>query len=319
VTVPNTVPTALAPEPVDHAIVVENLVKRYSGRPVVDGLSFTIRRGELFALLGPNGAGKTTTIEILEGYRRPDSGTVRVLGLDPWQNSDALKPRIGVMLQSGGIYPAATPREILQLFASFYPDPQDPQELLHLVGLEEVSHIRYRYLSGGQQRRLALALALVGKPELLFLDEPTTGMDPQARRLTWSLIEDFKRRGITILLTTHFLEEAERLADRVAIIDHGRLIALATPRELMQYEAEHVTVTAIRDLDVTALTRLPSVQAVRSLGEGRYALETGRPMELLVELTRWAYEHGILLTELRVGYQSLEEVFLRLTGNEIRE
>ncbi len=318
-TAPKTVSSSLERGPVEYAVEVEHLVKRYNGRPVVDGLSFTIRTGELFALLGPNGAGKTTTIEMLEGYRRPDSGLVRVLGLDPWQNSDALKCRIGVMLQSGGIYPAATPREMLQLFASFYPDPFDPQELLHLVGLDEVRNTRYRYLSGGQQRRLALALALVGKPELLFLDEPTTGMDPQARRLTWSLIEGFKQRGMTILLTTHFLEEAERLADRVAIIDHGHLIALATPRELMQYEAEHVTVAAIRDLNEAELAQLPTVQAVRTLGDGRYALETKRPMELLVELTRWAYEHGIVLTEIRVGHQSLEEVFLRLTGNEIRE
>ncbi len=166
------------------AVTVENLVKRYGDREVLRGVSFTIRRGEIFALLGPNGAGKTTTIEILEGYRRGDGGVVRVLGLDPWADAERLKPVIGVMLQSGGIYPAATPIEMLELFASFYADPEDPNELLRLVGLEDVRRTRYRYLSGGQQRRLALALALIGKPQLLFLDEPTTGMDPQARRLT---------------------------------------------------------------------------------------------------------------------------------------
>jgi ABC-2 type transport system ATP-binding protein len=160
---------------------------------------------------------------------------------------------------------------------------------------------------------------LIGKPELLFLDEPTTGMDPQARRLTWSLLEDLKRRGMTIVLTTHFLEEAERLADRVAIIDHGRLIALATPQELMQLEADRVTVTAAQDLDLAALRQLPSVRRVHELGSSRYALETERPLDTLVEVTSWARERGILLTELRVGHRSLEEVFLHLTGNEVRE
>ncbi|MCS7255241.1 MAG: ABC transporter ATP-binding protein [Thermomicrobium sp.] len=301
------------------AIEVKGLVKRYNDRVVVDHLSFTVPRGEFFALLGPNGAGKTTTIEILEGYRRPDAGFVRVLGLDPWHDGHRLKPRIGVMLQAGGIYPTATPREVVELFAAFYPDPEDPSELLRLVGLEDVSQTRYRYLSGGQQRRLALALALIGKPELLFLDEPTTGMDPQARRLTWSLLEELKRRGITIVLTTHFLEEAERLADRVAIIDHGRLLVLATPQELMRLETDQITLTASQDLELAALQQLPSVRRVRELGNGRYALETDRPMDTLVELTSWARAHGILLTEVRVGYRSLEDVFLRLTGDDLRE
>lgn len=301
------------------AIEVEGLVKRYNDRVVVDHLSFTVPRGEFFALLGPNGAGKTTTIEILEGYRRPDAGFVRVLGLDPWHDGHRLKPRIGVMLQAGGIYPTATPREVVELFAAFYPDPEDPSELLRLVGLEDVSQTRYRYLSGGQQRRLALALALIGKPELLFLDEPTTGMDPQARRLTWSLLEELKRRGITIVLTTHFLEEAERLADRVAIIDHGRLLVLATPQELMRLETDQITLTASQDLELAALQQLPSVRRVRELGNGRYALETDRPMDTLVEVTSWARAHGILLTEVRVGYRSLEDVFLRLTGDDLRE
>jgi len=301
------------------AIEVEGLVKRYNDRVVVDHLSFTVPRGEFFALLGPNGAGKTTTIEILEGYRRPDAGFVRVLGLDPWHDGHRLKPRIGVMLQAGGIYPTATPREVVELFAAFYPDPEDPSELLRLVGLEDVSQTRYRYLSGGQQRRLALALALIGKPELLFLDEPTTGMDPQARRLTWSLLEELKRRGITIVLTTHFLEEAERLADRVAIIDHGRLLVLATPQELMRLETDQITLTASHDLELAALQQLPSVRRVRELGNGRYALETERPMDTLVEVTSWARAHGILLTEVRVGYRSLEDVFLRLTGDDLRE
>ncbi len=301
------------------AIEVSSLVKRYGGRTVVDGLTFSVHRGELFALLGPNGAGKTTTIEILEGYRRPDAGHVRVLGLDPWEQANDLKPRIGVMLQSGGVYPTATPREVLELFAQFYADPEDPRALLRLVGLEEVSRTRYRYLSGGQQRRLALALALIGKPDVLFLDEPTTGMDPQARRLTWSLIEDCQRRGITIVLTTHFLEEAERLADRVAIIDHGRLVALATPQQLLQWETDHVTISAAQPLAIEELKGLPSVRRVRSLGNERYALETDQPIDTLAEVTAWARERSILLTEIRVGHRSLEEVFLRLTGDALRE
>jgi len=303
----------------DPAIEVEALVKRYNGRVVVDHLNLTIFRGELFALLGPNGAGKTTTIEILEGYRKPDEGSVHVLGLDPWQDAGRLKPRIGVMLQSGGVYPTATPREVMELFATYYPDPEDPDELLRLVGLEEVAGTRYRYLSGGQQRRLALALALIGKPELLFLDEPTTGMDPQARRLTWSLLEELKQRGKTIVLTTHFLEEAERLADRVGIIDHGRLVALATPHELMRHETDQVTLSAAQAIEPAELRRLPSVRQVQVLGNGRYALETDRPMDTLVEITSWARDRGILLLELRVGHQSLEEVFLHLTGNGVRE
>jgi len=303
----------------EYAVIVDGLVKEYEGRRVVDGLSFAIRRGEVFALLGPNGAGKTTTIEILEGYRRPDAGRVRVLGLDPWRDGDRVKPRIGVMLQSGGIYPTATPRELLELFAAFYPDPLDPRELLRLVGLEEVSRIRYRRLSGGQQRRLALALALVGQPELLFLDEPTTGMDPQARRLTWSIIESLKARGITILLTTHFLEEAERLADRVAIIDHGKLVASGTPRELMQHDADSLTIAATTPLDPAELARHPTVDEARLLADGRVMLMTAQPLEALVELAIWARDRGILLTEIRVGHQSLEDVFLRLTGTDVRE
>jgi ABC-2 type transport system ATP-binding protein len=303
----------------EYAVIVDGLVKEYEGRRVVDGLSFAIRHGEVFALLGPNGAGKTTTIEILEGYRRPDAGRVRVLGLDPWRDGDRVKPRIGVMLQSGGIYPTATPRELLELFAAFYPDPLDPRELLRLVGLEEVSRIRYRRLSGGQQRRLALALALVGQPELLFLDEPTTGMDPQARRLTWSIIESLKARGITILLTTHFLEEAERLADRVAIIDHGKLVASGTPRELMHNDADSLTIAATTPLDPAELARLTTVDEARPLADGRVMLMTAQPLEALVELAIWARDRGILLTEIRVGHQSLEDVFLRLTGTDVRE
>jgi ABC-2 type transport system ATP-binding protein len=301
------------------AIVVRGLVKNYGGKRAVDELSFSVWRGEIFALLGPNGAGKTTTVEMLEGYRKPDSGEVRVLGLDPIRDGAELKQRIGVMLQSAGVYSTVTPLEILNLFREFYRDAEDPRELIKLVGLEESANTRFRQLSGGQQRRLALASALIGKPELLFLDEPTTAMDPQARHMTWEILQSLRDRGLTILLTTHFMEEAERLADRVAIIDHGRLLALEEPRVLTQTSAEEVQFTGPAGLDATVLNRLPSARGVREESPGFYVMQTSRPIDLLVELTSWGRDKGILLNDLRVGHESLEEVFLRLTGHELRE
>src|SRR5712691_3506403 len=206
----------------EEAIVVDNFSKSYGSRRVVDQLQFTVHKGEIFALLGPNGAGKTTTVETLEGYRAPDQGSVRVLGLDPIRGAKALKPQIGVMLQQDGLYPGLTAREVLHLFASYYLHAQNIDGLLELVGLSAAAKTRCRRLSGGQKRRLALAVALVGNPVLVFLDEPTAGMDPQARLATWEMIRELKRNGATVLLTTHLMDEAERLADRVAIIDRGR-------------------------------------------------------------------------------------------------
>ncbi|HEX3722305.1 MAG TPA: ABC transporter ATP-binding protein [Nitrolancea sp.] len=301
------------------AIVVRGLIKSYASRRAVDELSFSVWRGEIFALLGPNGAGKTTTVEMLEGYRTPDSGEVRVLGLDPIRDGAELKQRIGVMLQSAGVYPTVTPLEILNLFREFYRDAEDPRELIQLVGLEESANTRFRQLSGGQQRRLALASALIGKPELLFLDEPTTAMDPQARHMTWDILQSLRDRGLTILLTTHFMEEAERLADRVAIIDHGRLLALEEPRVLTQTSAEEVQFTGPAGLDAMTLSRLPAARGVREERPGFYVMQTARPIDLLAELTAWGRDAGVLLNDLRVGHESLEEVFLRLTGNELRE
>src|SRR5437763_3150107 len=213
----------------EEAIVVDNFSKSYGSRRVVDQLQFTVHRGEVFALLGPNGAGKTTTVETLEGYRTPDAGSVRVLDLDPIREAKALKPQIGVMLQQDGLYPGLTAHEVLHLFSAYYQHPQNIGALLERVGLTAAAKTRCRRLSGGQKRRLALAVALVGNPVLVFLDEPTAGMDPQARLVTWGIIRDLKRNGATVLLTTHLMDEAERLADRVAIIDHGLLIALDTP------------------------------------------------------------------------------------------
>jgi ABC-2 type transport system ATP-binding protein len=310
----------------EPAVLVKELVKTYGGRRAVDGLSFDVERGELVALLGPNGAGKTTTVEILEGYRRADGGTSRVLGLDPLRDGPRLKSRIGLMLQQGGIYPSAYPLEVLQLFASFFSAPLDPLELLRRVGLSDAARTRFRRLSGGQKQRLSLALALVGRPELLFLDEPTAAMDPQARRATWELIRSLKQQGVTILLTTHFMDEAERLADRVAIIDRGRLIALSSPRALIEggiagQGAPGVQFRTRPGLDVVALAGLFGDTTVREDSPGAYFAVVAPSPQQLADLTAWLRDQGALLTDLRVGGapRSLEEVFLSLTGRELRD
>jgi ABC-2 type transport system ATP-binding protein len=302
------------------AIVVDNFSKSYGSNRVVDHLQFTVQRGEIFALLGPNGAGKTTTVETLEGYRTPDEGTVRIFGLDPVRQAQALKPRIGVVLQQDGLYPALTACEVLCLFAGYYRRPQNIDTLMERVGLTSAAKVRCRRLSGGQKRRLALAVALVGKPELVFMDEPTAGMDPQARLTTWEIIRDLKNNGVTVLLTTHLMDEAERLADRVAIIDHGRLIALDTPANLTGTQnADIVRFVAPAGLDCTQLAALPSARKVEELRPGSYLVETDTVPVLLAELTAWLRDRNITLSELRVGHGSLEDLFLRLTGSEIRE
>jgi ABC-2 type transport system ATP-binding protein len=303
----------------DAAIVVENLTKRYGANTVVDRLSFSVQRGEIFALLGPNGAGKTTTIETLEGYRRAEAGSVRVLGLDPVREGRALKPCIGVMLQQDGLYPGLTAREVVQLFAGYFRHPQNPDALLERVGLQNVKKTRSRRLSGGEKRRLALAVALVGNPSLLFLDEPTTGMDPQARLATWEIIRELQRGGTTVLLTTHLMDEAERLADRVAIIDSGRLIALDTPGNLTGTQnATVVRFVAQAGLDCAQLAALPSATRAEEIRPGSYLLETTDAQALVAELAAWLRDAKIPLTELRVGHGSLEDLFLRLTGTDVK-
>jgi ABC-2 type transport system ATP-binding protein len=310
---------AMAVNLASAAVTVSNLKKSYQGVNAVDDLSFDIREGEIFALLGPNGAGKTTTLEILEGYRQRDAGEVYVLGHDPQHQAEEIKPLIGVMLQNGGIYPTVTPFELLDLLSNFYPDARRPAELLDLVGLTDSRNTRFKQLSGGQQRRLALAAALIGHPRLLFLDEPTSAMDPQARRVTWEIIGDQRRQGATIILTTHFMEEAERLADRVAIIDHGKLLALEEPSALRRNGGSTVRFSASDDLNIAELELLPSASGVQRVQNGEYVIDTGDPIALLDELTTWARKHGILLDDLRAGHETLEDVFLRLTGHQIRE
>ncbi len=303
-----------------EAIVVDNFSKSYGSLRVVDQLHFTVHAGEVFALLGPNGAGKTTTVETLEGYRAPDHGTIRVLGLDPIRDARVLKPQIGVMLQQDGLYPGLTAREVLRLFAGYFQKPRNIDELLEIVGLTGAAKTRCRRLSGGQKRRLALAVALVGNPSLLFLDEPSAGMDPQARLTTWEIIRAVQQRGATVLLTTHLMDEAERLADRVAIIDHGRLIALDTPAQLTGTQnATVVRFVAAAGLDCAKLAALPSARKAEEIRPGSYIIETDAAPALVAELAAWLRDQQQTLTELRVGHGSLEDLFLRLTGAEVRD
>jgi ABC-2 type transport system ATP-binding protein len=295
------------------AVEVDRLTIRYGERVAVDELSFRAESGRITALLGPNGAGKTSTVETLEGYRRPTSGSVRVLGLDPWADHAAVVGRIGVMLQSGGVATGIRPPEVLRLFASYYDDPADPDELLERVGLAERRRSTWRSLSGGEQQRLSLALALVGQPSLVFLDEPTAGIDPSGRQVIRRLVAELRDDGVAVLLTTHDLDEAEKLADRVVIIDHGQLLADATPAELMTSgRSEELHFGAPRGLDVDALgARLGAAVSEDSPGEYRVALAP--TPAVVAAVTAWLAEHDLPLADLRAGRQRLEDVFLRLT------
>jgi len=301
-----------------HAIDVAALEKRYGTVQAVDGLTFSIAVGEVFGLLGPNGAGKTTTVEILEGYRRADAGTVSVLGADPWRDGPRLRPKIGVMLQEGGLYPGIRPLEALRLFASYYDDPDDPDRLLDLVGLREAEQTLVRRMSGGQQQRLSLALALVGRPTLVFLDEPTAGMDPHARATTWALIRELRDRGATVVLTTHAMDEAEQLCDRVGIVHHGQLVAYGTPSELTTTGAADLRFSAVSGLDLDKLAHavdLPSTRAHETRA-GHYVLDAPATPRLVAALTAFLEDQDELITELRAGRGTLEDVFLQLTGEE---
>jgi ABC-2 type transport system ATP-binding protein len=299
------------------AITVDGLQKRYATVTAVDHLSFDVRAGEVFGLLGPNGAGKTTTVEILEGYRRPDAGTVRVLGLDPCDDGPRLRPQIGVMLQEGGLYPGLKPLELLRLFAAYYDDPDDPQRLLDVVGLRDARGTVVRRLSGGQAQRLSFACALIGRPRVLFLDEPTAGMDPHARATTWELVRQLRDGGTTILLTTHAMDEAEQLCDRVAIIASGRLAALGSPAELTQHAAgDEVWFAAAPGLDcralATALSLPPHVVVEERPGE--YLVRAPATPARIADLACFLRDRDVTLAALQAGRRSLEEVFLQITA-----
>jgi len=299
------------------AIEVAELEKSYGTTQAVDGISLVVAAGEVFGLLGPNGAGKTTTVEILEGYRRADGGTVRVLGLDPIDDGSRLRPQIGVMLQDGGLYPGLRPLEVLRSFAAFYDNPQDPEALLELVGLEGARSTVVRRMSGGQQQRLALALALIGRPTLLFLDEPTAGMDPHARATTWQLVRDLRDAGTTVMLTTHAMDEAEQLCDHVAIVDHGRIVASGTPAELTSRAGvDEVLFSATAGLACADLAAALGVspEAVSELRPGEYRVAAEATPALVADLAIWLRDRDVRLGDLRAGQRTLEEVFLRVTG-----
>ncbi|WP_371828972.1 ABC transporter ATP-binding protein [Rhodococcoides kyotonense] len=302
------------------AVQLTDVRKSYNGHLAVDGLDITVERGQVLALLGPNGAGKTTTVEMCEGFVTPDSGTVRVLGLDPIAQSAQLRPRIGVMLQGGGAYPGAKTGEMLHLVASYSANPLDPDWLLDCLGLDRAVKTPYRRLSGGQQQRLALACAIVGRPELVFLDEPTAGLDAQARLLVWELVEALRRDGVGVLLTTHLMDEAEQLADNLVIVDNGRIVASGTASELTKQGAEgRLRFTAPPGLELSLLdAALPGGYSPVEESAGSYVIEGVIEPHILVTVTSWCAQQDVLATELQVDQRRLEDVFLELTGRELR-
>ncbi len=295
--------TVIGMEP---AIDVRNLRMAYDATEVVHGIDLTVGSGEVFAVLGPNGAGKTTTIEILEGFRRRTGGDVRVLGVDPERAGASWRERIGVVLQSSSPEAELTAVETLRLYAGFYATPAPVDHLLELCGLQDQASMRNKRLSGGQQRRLDVALALVGNPELLFLDEPTTGFDPAARRGAWRMIEGLKALGTTIVLTTHYLEEAEILADRIAIVVQGHIVAEGAPTELGGRDRAATTITF-------RLAEGTSGPAFVERVEGLFRLETEDPTRVLHEISGWAIERDLVLEDVEVRRPSLEDVYLQLT------
>ncbi len=302
------------------AVEIDGLVKRYRDNTAVAGLSLSAKRGQVTAILGPNGAGKTTTIETCEGYRRPDAGTVRVLGLDPVADARQLRPRVGVMLQAGGVPTTARAAEYLRVMASFYAHPLDPAALMAALGLTGSARTSYKHLSGGQQQRLSLAAAVIGRPDLVFLDEPTAGLDPQARHATWELIEGLRNAGTSVILATHYMEEAERLADAVVIVDHGQVVASGPPAELTG-SAGQLRFRAEPGLDLGGLlAALPLGAVAKESPAGHYLVEvTGRvDPQLIASVTAWCAEHGVLARDLQIESRTLEDLFLELTGRGLR-
>ncbi|SCG39244.1 ABC transporter ATP-binding protein [Micromonospora coxensis] len=296
-----------------RAIEVRHLIRRYAAVRAVDDVSFTVDEGEVFALLGPNGAGKTTTVEILEGYRRRDGGQVRVLGFDPATGGRAYRERIGIVLQSAGFEEEFSVRELVRMQSSLYPRRHDTDELIALVGLADKRDARVKALSGGQRRRLDLALGLAGAPDLLFLDEPTTGFDPAARHRAWDLIARLRHLGTTILLTTHYLEEAERLADRVAILRAGRLVTVGSPDQLRD-AARLPSLITVRLPDTVAAADLPALTGAVSRADGTLRVRTHDPLADTYRLTQWARARRLELPGLSVAPPTLEDVYLTLTG-----
>ena len=296
-------------------IEVQGLVKRYGSFVAVDGIDLDVEAGEVFALLGPNGAGKTTTVEILEGHRKRSGGVVTVLGEDPETSGRSFRERIGIVLQSTAIEKELTVREAIDTYGSLYPSRRETDELIEIVGIGEKADARIKTLSGGQRRRLELALGIVGDPDVIFLDEPTTGFDPSARRQAWRVIDNLRTLGKTILLTTHYMDEAQNLADRVAVIAGGRIVAEGTP-ETLGGRAEAETIVRF-GLDAAAAEMLPSIGERIIAGSGdEIEIRTADPTRLLHLLTSWAVEHGHELVMLTVTRPTLEDVYLRLAGED---
>lgn len=301
----------------DVALDVRGVVKTFGAITAVDGLSFTARRGEVLALLGPNGAGKTTTIEMCEGFTTPTSGSISVLGLDPQREGEKVRERIGIMLQGGGSYSGIRVKEMLDLTASYNADPLDPEWLMDILGLNKVAKTTYRRLSGGQQQRLSLALALIGRPELVFLDEPTAGMDAQSRRAVWDLITALKRDGVTIILTTHLMDEAEMLADQVVIIDKGTVVASGTPAELIDSgAAPELRLHTSAPLDLSAVGI--SATLIDDTDSPTYRLDSAGDPQIISAVAAEAARQNVLIKQLGVHHRTLEDVFLDLTGKELR-
>ncbi len=302
------------------AITVSGLVKSYGSVKAVDGLNMHVKTGEVFGMLGPNGAGKTTTVEILVGLRMRDKGEISVLGLDPGKQVAELRRRIGVQLQSGGLYPRLTVREAATLFASFYEDPMNPEEVIDRIGLSSKANAAVQTLSGGQRQRLAVALALVSNADVIFLDEPTTGLDPQARRSLWNVIDDLRLRGVTVLLTTHYMEEAEQLCDHVAIVDHGRQIAYGSPATLISehFKEQAVEFSVTGPTDMEKFEAIPGVSSV-TLTEDRATMYTLDAGATIASMMGAASDSGQHIQDVTVRHATLEDVFLKLTGRRIRE
>lgn len=304
------------------AIHVRGLVKTYADRHVVDGIDLQVPSGQVVALLGPNGAGKTTTVECIEGFRTPDEGTITVLGLDPAADRAQLTPQLGVMLQEGGVWQAATPREVVGLYARLHPRAWDPEDLLDRLELTGVARSRYRTLSGGEKQRLNLALALVGQPRVLILDEPTTGMDPEVRQSTWELIRGLRNDGVSVLMTTHFMQEADHLADEVAVMARGRILAHDTPAALIaRYGPSAITVTTPDRIDPAALSNALGGVAVSAEGADRWLVqaEPAATQGLLAPIAVWFSKTGHHLTSLTTGGEGLEAAYLELTRQAFGE
>ena len=307
----------------EQAVEISGLVKRYGDRAVVDGLDLVARPGAVTAVLGPNGAGKTTTIECCEGLRRPDAGTVRVLGLDPVDDARELRPRVGVMLQDGGLPTGVPAAQMLEHVARMYADPRPLDELTDRLGLGSFARTTVRRLSGGQRQRLALAAAVVGRPQVAFLDEPSAGMDPQSRHAVWQLVRELRDEGEAVVLTTHLMDEAEDLADHVVVVDHGKVIAQGSVRDLVSSGDDRtLRLDATPGLDVVALTAAltadgPGVTTTET-SPGSYAVVGTVGPTTVAALTRWLAEQDVLATRLTVGRRTLEDVFLDLTGRTLR-